>query len=254
MSEGTHGLIVTERAASPKSVGRCYVSANAYPLTVPYKNPHRDAYEINGKMPRIVSILFNTLVVVPNEDYDAESRTMSFGRLFRSLCLRLHMCAGGRANESMRRLLRSFNDITFYKDDGTPVKPIENLVMPERGLSGIRVTFTEDYVRLMLDNPREMPLSTFVAVSSSAVQLDLLVLAVLYCPEDRKLIIQRDELPSIMPMVSPQTLAPAKLNSLLVKLNQIQDRWTFRLGERNLSICPADMWEPNSEALVLRRI
>lgn len=132
-----------------------------------------------------------------------------------------------------------------------PAKPDMRLIEDwhdDEFLSEMWVRFTPEYVSALTANPREIPLSPCVHTVGRPFELDMLVLAALYCPEDRQLLLSLDTLKAITPVtISSRRVLESSFN----KLNALQDYWNYRLLKDRVSIRPNILNLTVGNALVL---
>ena len=249
MSSGTRGLRLIQ-GTGLSDAGTCYVSAATYPMAAPY---HGASDDITGRVPRVISILLNTFVVRHHPDYNPRTHTLQLGRDWRTMYLRAGISGGGRGTERIRAILDTMSAKPIEKEDGTEVVPFTSLILPEQGTVGGEIVFDPEYVKMMTENPKPLPLNALAYVNRSGFTLDLLVLAALYCPDDRALIIRKRDLPLILPATSVSSYAPAMLKKRLASLNAGQELWEFSDDGGGLMISPRGSWTSKRDAVTLIR-
>lgn len=243
---GTQGLEVVDTDRNLQSMGRwssiCYVSAATYPMTLPYRDEDNEGSVMTGRLPRVMNIILTTMVVSGHRDWYRRTRTLELSSDWRVMCMRAGLSTGGDGVDRTRRLFQELADSTVTTPDGRRIPPVESLSMPQRGIVGGIIVFSDEYVRMLTRTPRELPFNALATVRRSPLMLDMLVLAALYCPDDRPLLIERSSMFDILPATSKQSLGKRSLSARFDTLNSAQDKWRFRVDKRRVIISPADIW------------
>lgn len=253
MEKGTYGLetVKADQYRTILGYGVGYLTAEAYPLFAPYRSKSKGAF--SGRVPRLLSIIFTTLVNTPSREWDAASRTLTIGEDFFFLVNKLGMNSGGDGRATVRDRLLLFASVEFPDMNGVGVVPLESTDISPDSLviEGRRLVFSPRFVRMMTGNVRQIPLKCVYPNAGNALAVDLLALAALYCPDNRKLIVEKDDLPSLLP-ASRQSLADRNLAKRFAQLNDSQDEWTFRLTRNSVSVSPFGVYSSEG-AVRLRR-
>ena len=229
----------------------CFVSADTYPLNSPYRQLDTP---LTGRMYRILNIAVTTSIVKDDDTWDKATRTLTIPGGFRTLLRRMGASTARDTSIRIREILEALTATTIPTPDGGQVTPIERLALSDKGVVGTRVTFNATYVDMTLTNPKRIPLNAIAGTPRAPFGIDMLVLAALYCPDDRRLIIPKDELPRILPKHALQTLTPSSVRARLNRLNTAQTWWKFALNQSgNLTIIPTDVWVPEKHSVTLVR-
>lgn len=254
MNEGTYGLEALDadyRAIIGYDIG--HLTAESYPLFAPYRA--KDGDRFSGRAPRLLSIIITTLVNAPSREWDRKTRTLTVGDDFFYLANRLGLNSGGDGRATVRDRILMLATTSFTNSDGLKVTPLEDtditgdsLVIERR-----RLTFTEEFTRMMTRNVRQIPLKCLYPNAGNAISIDLLALAALYCPEDRRLIIEREDLPDLLP-ASAQSLSRQSLSRRFDELNGSQNEWTFRVTKRSVSVSPFGVYTSDGAVRLRRRV
>lgn len=253
MNTGTYGLETVEADQYQTMLGYDigYVTAESYPLFAPYRARTKGAF--SGRVPRLLSIIFTTLVNTPSHEWDGENRTLTIGDDFFYLANKLGMSSGGDGRTIVRDKILLFAQTEFTRSDGTKSIPLETTEISNASLAveKRKLVFTEQFTEMMTQNVRQLPLRCLYPNAGNAVTIDLLILASLYCPDDRKLIIEKEDLPTLLP-ASRQSISERSLSGRFSKLNDSQNEWTFRMTKKTISISPFGVYSSDG-ALRLRR-
>ncbi|MBT1162151.1 hypothetical protein [Bifidobacterium sp. SO1] len=228
----------------------CYATSATYPMSAPYSK-NMDPSEPYGVGARITQILFSTLLATRSRDYYPITRKLIIGDDSRKILKRMNTCTGGRGVASFTESLKRFAAKPFPDMNGEPVQPFEEATI-ESGFFGTHLTLTEEYERRLLDHPREIPVAAITRIRG-AVQLDLLMIAALYCPENRILAITLDDLRSLLPASSKSTLSRGLLTRGLSIINGAQDVWKFALKNEYLTVKPLNVLLEDNHTVILRR-
>lgn len=252
MNEGTYGL-ETLKADYHTTLGYDigYLTAESYPLFAPYRAKTKNSF--SGRVPRLLSIIITTLINTPSREWDAETRTLTIGDDFFFLANKCGLNSGGDGRTTVRNQLLMLSSVQFTGADGVKVTPVEHTEITADSLTieHRKITFTEPFVKMMTRNVRQMPLKCLYPNAGSAIAIDLLVLAALYCPNDHRLIIERADLPSLLP-ASRQSLSKQNLLNRFKELNDSQNEWTYRITKYSVTISPFGVYS-SEDALRLRR-
>lgn len=252
MNEGTYGL-ETLKAEYHSILGYDigYVTAESYPLFAPYRARNKQSF--SGRVPRLLSIIITTLVNTPSREWDPDTRTITIGDDFFYLANKCGLNSGGDGRATVRDRLLMLTETQFTDKDGNKVIPVARTDISKYFLTveRRRVTFTEQFVRMMTRNVRQLPLRCLYPNAGSAIATDLLTLAALYCPENHRLIIEREDLPALLP-ASMQSLSKQSLLKRFKELNGSQNEWTFRLTKNSVTVSPFGVYSSEG-ALRLRR-
>lgn len=239
---GMLGLQVTRMDAgqSYPDLRVCYANAATYPLTAPYRRPIGGG--LYGRIPRSLSLIFTTLANTPNRDYDASSHTLTLGAGFARLRARLHLGSGGNGLTGLRDALRDYETARFDDGQGGQVAPFSRLDMDaDRALSDCRIVFTDGFTHLLAHDPKPLPCDA-LTVLHGAILMDLLVLAAVYCPEDRRLVTTVDDLRSMLPATSKSSVTAKSLREYATRLNAAQSDWVFSYDRRMWCVQRRGLW------------
>lgn len=252
MNEGTYGLEISSadyRTIFGYDIG--YLTAESYPLFAPYRA--KDGNMFSGRVPRLLSIILTTLVNAPSREWDGETRTITIGDDFFYLANKFGLNSGGDGRATVRDRMLMLATTQFTRSDGLKVIPLESTDITSDSLviERRRLTFSEPFVRMMTENVRQIPLKCLYPNAGNAMSIDLLALAALYCPENRRLIIEREDLPDLLP-ASRQSLSRQNLLKRFKELNDGQNEWTFRLTKYNMTVSPFGVYTSEG-AVRLRR-
>lgn len=252
MNEGTYGL-ETLKADYHTILGYDigYVTAESYPLFAPYRA--KDKQTFSGRVPRLLSIIITTLVNTPSREWNAETRTLTIGEDFFYLANKCGLNSGGDGRTTVRDRLLMLTEIQFTDMDGNKVTPVSHTdINPDfLTVEHRRITFTEQFVRMMTRNVRQLPLKCLYPNAGSGIGIDLLVLSALYCPENHRLIIEREDISSLLP-ASSQSLSTQSLLKRFKELNDSQNEWTYRMTKHSVTISPFGVYS-SEDAIRLRR-
>lgn len=228
----------------------CYATSGTYPMRAAYLENKSDG-EPYGVPARMLSILFATLVNTRSDDYYPITRKLIIGDDARRLFRRMKTCNGGKGVETFVDSLRRFSRKQVEDKDGVPCFPFEEhpVITPE--FWGSHLVFSEQYEAMLRDHPREVPIQA-VTMIRGAVRLDLLMIAALYCPDNRVLGISLSDLKRLIPATSKATLGNAELSKSIALLNGIQDEWRFTLTAKHLMIKPLNVLLEGNKAVLLR--
>lgn len=232
--------------------GICYATSSTYPMNAAYRKG-TSTNGMYGIAVRIWSIIFATMVNSRCNDYYPLTRTVVVGNEIRNLLKRFKAGSGGSTRSMYVDALHMYETTTFHDRNGEPVQPFDNGTLVDDKLFQSRLILSERYVELLRDHPREVP-ANYITAISGALQLDLLMLAVLYCPFDRMLIIRREDFRKIIPASSPSSLLRGQLQKHITVLNQIQTEWVYRLKDHDLVIRPSTVLIKEQQAVVLQPV
>lgn len=238
---------LTVRIALPSSIG--WSSEAAYPMRAPYSS--EGGTRLAGRVPRLLSIIFCTLVHTDDPCYDSQTRTLSLGGRFHSLCMKFGLLSGGINRGMLNRTMEFYATREFTTVDGRTLRPCEDHDLSARAMSGRWIRFTPEWEALLKENNRQVPLDVVASLDRSYFTLDLLMIAVLYAPNDRRLIIPFEELSCLLPEGTALIRAD-KMSRTLSVLNAAQSTWRYSLRRRSLSIMPANATSMSVESVTLR--
>ena len=252
MNEGTYGL-ETLKADYHTVLGYDigYVTAESYPLFAPYRAKNKQSF--SGRVPRLLSIIITTLVNTPSREWNPETNTLTIGDDFFYLANKCGLNSGGDGRATVRDRLLMLTETQFTDAEGNKVIPVSATDINPHFLTveHRRIMFTEQFVRMMTRNVRQLPLKCLYPNAGSAIGIDLLTLAALYCPENHRLVIEKEDLPALLP-ASSQSLSKQSLLKRFKELNDSQNEWTFRMTKYSVTISPFGVYS-SEDAVRLRR-
>lgn len=226
------------------------LTAATYPLFAPYTrhgNPD-DTATLTGKPPRLMSIITTTLILTGSTCWNAEERTLTFGHDWQRLAGRLKLINGGATRDVLNNLLAAYCTEPFPTEDGDILIAEDAALDPDITTSRRWIRFTPEYLDLVIEHEaKEIPLD---AIPGPAIELDLLVLAALYTPDDRRLVIPAAALGELLPG-GKWTIKTSRYLQAAKHLNSTQGKWVFAFESRSLIVTPAGI-DPDRKGLVMR--
>lgn len=226
------------------------ITAATYPIYAPYKRTDEtgDEPQLIGKSPRIMSIITNTLILTGSPCWDPETRTLRFGHAWQRLATRLKLVNGGASREVLINLLEAYRTAPYPTEDGDIIIAEDAATDPDLTTLRRWIRFTPEYVDLIeTSEPKEVPLT---AVPGPAIDLDLLVLAALYTPGDRRLVIPSSALTDLLPGGNG-AIKNSRYVQAAKHLNDSQSKWSFRYEMKSLIVTPRNA-DPDGKGLVMR--
>lgn len=217
-----------------------YVTGETYPFSAPYNNPSGEQ-RLAGRCPRIISIIFTTLINRQADCWNPNTRTLTLTGKFVNLCRDCGIYNGGNGCALIRQTLDDYCKEVFVSSEGESVTPIEHATFPRRGLMNTVITFTPEYVHMMTRNVRQVDIKAIRKLCRAISALDLLMLATSYAPEDQTLVIEASDLRSLLGASSTSTFSPYKLVSCAEQLNDVQSNWHFTYIDETLRVRPAGL-------------
>ena len=226
------------------------LTATTYPIFAPYKRTADDTDEpaFIGKPPRLMSIITTTLILTGSPCWNPTERTLTFGRDWQRLATKLKLVNGGASRDVLLNLLEAYRTAPFPTEDGDILIAEDAALNPELTASHRWIRFTPEYLQLVTAHEaKQIPL---IAVPGPAIDLDLLALASLYTPDDRRLVIPASALADLLPGGNG-AIKTSRYEQATKHLNTAQDTWDFRFESRSLIITPAGV-DPERRGLVMR--
>lgn len=210
-------------------------TSESYPMNAPYRAP-RQGEAWTAKIPRILMLTLSTLANTVNDAWDENSRTLTFRPTVFDLRKRFGVGDAGLDRSRFR------SDLEFLVERGYPsshdgmIPAVEQFTMKGKTLRNASVTFTEQFADMLTHDPRQVKMNTIEALNGQAMLFDLLMLGVLYCPRDRRLLIPHFELPNLLPASSPATYQSSNIKNRVTELNRLQNEWKFAFIDDLLEI------------------
>ena len=150
--------------------------------------------------------------------------------------------------------VKSSGVVKILKDLDTEIQGRDILIAEDAALdpdittSRRWIRFTPEYLDLVTEHEaKEIPLD---AIPGPAIELDLLVLAALYTPDDRRLVIPAAALGELLPG-GKWTIKTSRYLQAAKHLNSTQGKWVFAFESRSLIVTPAGI-DPDRKGLVMR--
>lgn len=204
------------------------LTPETYPSFAPYRIDDDNEDGLSGKIPRLLSIIFTTLINAEDPAYDPETRTLRLEYGFADMCQKLRIHSGGRSRQRLAETLEQYAGTPFPTIDGNTLTVAEDSDL-NRDLPSRRqwIRFTDEYVDACKRNVRQIPLNT---LPRSTFALDLLAIAALYTPNDKRLAIPIPDLMKLMPHGDRrQTVFRTACSRAATVINRSQDIWTVRV-------------------------
>lgn len=229
----------------------CYVTAATYPLDIPYYNGDNP---LQGRIARMTSILLTSIVNRRSCSYDSTTHTIILDREFIHLCKLVGIYNGGNGVRRIRETLEAYPTLEFLDEHGDTVKPFTRIKLATRGVQGTVIEFTPEYERLMTTDTRTIHASTLLNIRKNGVATDMLMLAVFYAPDDRRLFIGINDLRALLPTSEDRLLGRQVIARYAVALNETQTEWRFTVEGKALRIQPAGVYVNDRDDVALTGI
>lgn len=210
-----------------------YVSALTYPMFAPYRNNENKIY---GRLPRLIAVVMATLIHVGDPCWDPMNRRIYLGRGWRQLCRCLGIFNSALSRRDVYTALENMRneDIPGF----IPVRAIDETHFDEKKTNDMYVMLSREYCDQVRKEVHEISIAGLYNLKPSVILVDLMALAALYAPENRRLVIPSTTLRKIFPDVY---LQEGKLCKNLKKLNGAQNVWRFEIMGDSIVVMPSDM-------------
>lgn len=214
-----------------------WVTAPTYPIFMPYKSAYGSYTPYSGKLPRLMSIAMTTLVLTHDSAYDPSTRTLFLSGSWQRLARQIKLLNGGQSRDKLADLLDAYENQPFPTTDGDIIVAESTGTAQTLGQRWVR--FTPEYERLMTGFPKKpVPMED---MPHNTVELDLWMLAILYCPESQPLQIPTRDLSAVLPETGERKSHATLYRQSAKNLNDGQTRWAFTYEDADgLTITPAD--------------
>lgn len=205
------------------------VSADTYPFNAPYRavrsSPERQP---PGRVPRLLSIVFATLIHYGDPCWDPDTRTIRFHDGWTNIMHTLGMYASKPSRDIINGCLAKM--MRFPVPSTHQCIAVQALDLDAGRPASKTVTLTEEYVQACQRNLREVSLVTLHDLTG-ALELDLYTLAALYAPDDGQLRIARTFLNRLLPGGRRRIGCDPQRERMFMALNAAQDRWRYTMDK-----------------------
>ncbi|MCH4860920.1 hypothetical protein LF916_08570 [Bifidobacterium pseudolongum] len=205
------------------------VSADTYPFNAPYRavrsSPERQP---PGRVPRLLSIVFATLIHYGDPCWDPDTRTVRFRDGWTNIMNTLGMYASKPSRDIINGCLAKM--MRFPVPSTHQCIAVQALDLDAGRPASKTVTLTEEYVQACQRNLREVSLVTLHDLTG-ALELDLYTLAALYAPDDGQLRIARTFLNRLLPGGRRRIGCDPQRERMFTALNAAQDRWRYTMDK-----------------------
>lgn len=231
------------------------VSARAYPMFAPYRiaGGNEGGRKMSGRLPRLLSIMFATLIDNHDPCVDVENRRLTLNGGFKIIARKFGIYSGTSSRQQVLVAITSFMHAKFPTDDETGyVTAAEDCGLSMDAIDDGWIQFTPEYFAMLQEDLKEVPLSYIGTFTHSPFILDVFMVATLYGDPSKRTIVTYQNLKKLLPGSMSARVNRTNCVRAANDLNKNQDYWTFSATKAHLSISPRDMAiPPNSPVAVL---
>lgn len=205
------------------------VSADTYPFNAPYRVVQSSAVrQPAGRVPRLLSIVFATLIHYGDPCWDPNTCTIRFSDGWTNIMSTLGMYASKPSRDIINGCLTKMT--RFPVPSTYHCIAVRSLDLDANRPASKTVVLTEEYVQACQRNLREVSLVTLHDLTG-ALELDLYTLAALYAPDDGQLRIARTFLNRLLPGGRRRIGSDPQRERMFTALNAAQDRWRYSMDK-----------------------
>lgn len=224
-----------ERLLQPSTLAQSWdfgvVSADTYPFFAPYRvvnTPSGEQHGPTGRVPRLLSAIFSTLIHYDDPCWNAETRVLEFRDGWSATTQTLRIYRSQPSRDAVDACLTKMR--RFPVSSQRQCVAIEDVCIERGRRVPSSVTLTPEYAQACQRNLREVSFATMHDLTGS-LELDLYVFAALYAPDDGRLRVTRRFLTRMLPGSSRRINSASQREQLFASLNTAQDRWTYTMSD-----------------------
>lgn len=204
-------------------------SADTYPFNAPYRVVRSSAVrQPAGRVPRLLSIVFATLIHYDDPCWDPNTRTIRFTDGWTNIMNTLGMYSSKPSRDIINGCLAKMAHLPVPSTH--PCIAVKDLDLDAGHPAPKTVTLTEEYVQACQRNLREVSFVTLHDLTG-ALELDLYTLAALYAPDDGRLRIARTFLNRLLPGGRRRLGSDPQRERMFNALDAAQDRWRYTMDK-----------------------